>query len=168
VAGIFAASRGDGNPLAMLGLRRCRWSAFGLALAAFGGYIVFAAIYAPLVQPEQEDVTRELGIDEGGLAAVVAGLLIIAAAPLSEEIFFRGFMFGGLRRRMSLWPAAAIAAIIFGALHYTGPDSIGVVPQLAVFGLLLAWLYEYTGSLWPPIFVHTLNNTIAFVVVTST
>jgi membrane protease YdiL (CAAX protease family)/uncharacterized RDD family membrane protein YckC len=164
----FAARHGRGNPLTMLGLRRCKWSALGLALAAFGGYIVFAAIYAPLVQPEQEDVTRDLGFDEGGLAAVIAGFLIIAAAPLSEEIFFRGFMFAGLRRRLSLWPAAAVAAIIFGALHYTGPDSIGVVPQLAVFGLLLAWLYEYTGSLWPPILVHVINNTIAFVVVTST
>jgi uncharacterized protein len=168
VAVVFAARHGGGNPLTMLGLRRCKWSALGLGLAAFGGYIVFAAIYAPLVQPDQEDVTRELGFDEGGLAAVVAGLLIIGVAPLSEEIFFRGFMFAGLRRRLSLWPAAAAAAIIFGALHYTGPDSIGVVPQLVVFGLLLAWLYEYTGSLWPPIFMHTLNNTIAFVVVTST
>jgi uncharacterized protein len=168
VAIAFAATHGSGNPLAMLGLRPCKLSAFGLGLAAFGGYIVFAAIYAPLVQPEQEDITRDLGFDEGGLTAVLAGLLIIAAAPLSEEIFFRGFMFAGLRRRLSLWPAAAIAAIIFGALHYTGPDSIGVVPQLVVFGLLLAWLYDYTGSLWPPLFVHTINNTIAFVVVTST
>jgi uncharacterized protein len=168
VAIVFAARHGAGSPLAVLGLRGCKWSAFGLGLAAFGAYIVFAAIYAPLVQPEQEDITRDLGLDEGGLAAVLAGFLIITAAPLSEEIFFRGFMFAGLRRRMPLWPAAAIAAIIFGALHYTGPDSIGVVPQLVVFGLLLAWLYEYTGSLWPPIFVHVLNNSIAFVVVTTT
>jgi membrane protease YdiL (CAAX protease family) len=168
VAIAFAMRHGSGNPLVMLGLRPCKWSALGVGLAAFGGYIVFAAIYAPLVQPEQEDVTRELGFDEGGLAAVIAGLLIIGAAPLSEEIFFRGFMFAGLRRRLPLWPAAAIAGIVFGAVHYTGPDSIGVVPQLAVFGMLLAWLYEYTGSLWPPVLVHTLNNTIAFVVVTST
>jgi uncharacterized protein len=168
VAIAFAAQQGSRNPLVALGLRPCKWSALGLGLAAFGGYIVFAAIYAPLVQPEQEDVTRELGYDEGGLAAVIAGLLIIGVAPISEEMFFRGFMFAGLRRRLPLWPAAAIAGIIFGFVHYTGPDSIGVVPQLAVFGMLLAWLYEYTGSLWPPILVHTLNNTIAFVVVTST
>ena len=44
----------------------------------------------------------------------------------------------------------------------------GVVPQLAVFGVLLAWLYERTGSLWPPVMLHTLNNAIALVIVTST
>jgi membrane protease YdiL (CAAX protease family) len=95
-------------------------------------------------------------------------LLIIVAAPISEEIFFRGLMFTGLRRRLSLWPAAAITAILWAALHYTGPESIGVVPQLAVLGLLLAWLYEYTGSLWPPILMHAVNNGLAFAILTAT
>jgi membrane protease YdiL (CAAX protease family)/uncharacterized RDD family membrane protein YckC len=151
-----------------LGLRGFQPSALGLALAAYGAYILFAAFYAPLVQPEQEDVTRDLGVDQGNLEAIAAGLLIIVAAPISEEIFFRGLMFTGLRRRLSLWPAAAITAILWAALHYTGPESIGVVPQLAVLGLLLAWLYEYTGSLWPPILMHAVNNGLAFAILTAT
>jgi membrane protease YdiL (CAAX protease family) len=67
-----------------------------------------------------------------------------------------------------VWAAAALSGAVFGLLHYTDPDSIGVVPQLAVLGVLLAWLYERTGSLWPPILLHVVNNAIAFVVVTST
>jgi membrane protease YdiL (CAAX protease family) len=168
VALVFASSPASRLPLAALGLRRFKPSALGIALATFGGYVLFAAAYASVVQPEQEDLTRELGFDEGTAAAIAAGLLIVAAAPLSEEIFFRGFMFAGLRRRVSLWPAAAVPALVWGSLHYTGPDSIGVVPQLVAFGLLLAWLYEYTGSLWPPILVHVINNGIAFAIVTST
>ncbi len=151
-----------------LGLRGFAGSAIGLAAVAYIVYILFAAIYAALVQPEQEDITRDLGFDEGGLGPVLAAVLIVALAPLSEEIFFRGFMFGGLRRRFPLWAAAAISGAVFGLLHYTGPDSIGVVPQLAVLGILLAWLYERTGSLWPPIILHVLNNAIALVIVTST
>jgi membrane protease YdiL (CAAX protease family) len=42
-----------------------------------------------------------------------------------------------------------------------------VVLQLAVFGVILAWLYERTGSLWPTIAVHALNNALAFAILTS-
>jgi uncharacterized protein len=151
-----------------LGLRRFARSALGITALTYVGYIAFAAIYSVIVQPEQEDITRDLGFDEGGVGAVAAGVLIVAVAPFSEEIFFRGFMFGGLRRRLPLWAAAAIAGLVFGLLHYTGPDSIGVVPQLAVLGILLAVLYEATGSLWPPIILHVVNNAIALAIVTST
>jgi uncharacterized protein len=151
-----------------LGLRGFAPSALGIAALAYLAYIVFAAIYAPLFSPEQEDVTRDLGVDEGGVAAVLAGVLIVGVAPFSEEVFFRGFMYGGLRRRMPVLAAAGISGLIFGLLHYTGPDSLAVVPQLAVLGILLAWLYERTGSLWLPIMLHVVNNAIAFAVLALT
>jgi membrane protease YdiL (CAAX protease family)/uncharacterized RDD family membrane protein YckC len=164
----FASLRGSPiEGLRRLGLRGFAASALGITALTYVAYIVFAAIWYALVQPEQEDVTRELGFEDGGLAAVIAGFLIVAAAPLSEEIFFRGFMYGGLRRRLPVWVAAGISGVVFGFVHYTGPDSIGVVPQLAVLGILLAWLYERTGSLWPPILLHLLNNSLALVVLTS-
>jgi uncharacterized protein len=166
--GFAARSTSLVDALGALGLRRFARSALGAAALTYLAYIAFAAIYAALVQPQQEDVTRDLGFDEGGLAAVLGGVLIVAVAPLSEEIFFRGFMFGGLRRRFPLWAAAAISGAVFGLLHYTGPDSIGVVPQLAVLGILLAWLYERTGSLWPPIMLHVVNNSLALVYLLST
>ena len=164
------ASRGSSLPIALreLGLRRFARSALGLAAVTYVAYIIFAAIYAAIVSPEQEDVTRDLGFEDGGVSAVAAGALIVVAAPFSEEIFFRGFMYGGLRRRLPVWAAALIAGAIFGLLHYTGPDSIGVVPQLAALGVILAWLYEQTGSLWPPIILHVVNNSIALTYVTST
>jgi membrane protease YdiL (CAAX protease family)/uncharacterized RDD family membrane protein YckC len=168
VALVFA-SRGGSLPIALrqLGLRRFARSALGLAAVTYVAYLVFAVVYNAFVHPEQEDITRELGFDEGGFGAVAAGALVVAAAPLSEEIFFRGFMYGGLRRRLPVWAAAVTAGAVFGLLHYTGSDSIGVVPQLAVLGVLLAWLYERTGSLWPPIILHVVNNALALVVVTS-
>jgi membrane protease YdiL (CAAX protease family) len=39
-----------------------------------------------------------------------------------------------------------------------------VVGQLAFFGAALAWLYQRTGSLWPPIIVHAVNNSLAFTI----
>jgi membrane protease YdiL (CAAX protease family) len=150
-----------------LGLRRPLRPAIKASAIAYFAYIGCALVIAALIQPEQEDVTRDLGADEGVLGSVAAGLLIIGVAPISEEIFFRGFMFKGLRRGTPFIAAALISATIWGVFHYTGPDTWGVVLQLAVFGVALAWLYERTGSLWPPIAVHALNNALAFAILMS-
>ncbi len=88
-------------------------------------------------------------------------------APITEELFFRGFMFAGLRRRLPFVAAAAISAGLWGFFHFTGPGSWGVVLQLAVFGIALSWLYERTGSIWPPIAIHAFNNALAFAILTS-
>jgi len=151
---------------AALGLRRpsgrfVRWS-----VLAYLGYLACALVIGVVVQPEQEDVTRELGVDEGVLGAIVAGVLIVAVAPLTEEVFFRGFMFAGMRRALPFVLAALIPSLIWGLFHYTGPESWGVVLQLTVFGLWLCWLYERTDSLWPPIALHAANNAIAFAILT--
>ena len=67
------------------------------AATAYVAYVVAAAIYSSLLHPHQKDITRDLGFGHGGLGTVAAGVLIVVAAPVSEEIFFRGFIFGGLR-----------------------------------------------------------------------
>ncbi|MFN8111623.1 MAG: CPBP family intramembrane glutamic endopeptidase [Solirubrobacterales bacterium] len=142
---------------------RIALGAIGLAVLAWFVYILCAGILTPLLQPDQEDVTRELGTNKDELGSVaVAAFLIVIAAPLSEEMFFRGFMFAGLRRAMSIWPAALISAAVWGSLHL-GAGNIGVAIQLAVFGVILAWLYERSGTLWAPVLAHAINNTIAFV-----
>ncbi len=169
VAAFAAASPGSrafASPSA-LGWRRPQQPWLGPTLIAYFGYVGCALVLAALLSPEQEDITRELGFDEGGFAAVAVGFLVIAMAPLSEELFFRGFMFKGLRRGMPLVLAAALSSAVWGLFHYTGPDSWAVCLQLTVFGCFLAWLYERTGSIWPPIGVHLFNNTLAFILLTS-
>jgi uncharacterized protein len=163
---IGAVGFGAASPQS-LGLRRPLRSPLGLAAAAYLGYIVIAIAYSSVIHPEQEDVTRDLGFGHGVLGALAAGVLIVVAAPVSEEIFFRGFIFGGLRRRLSFPLAALISALIFGVFHYTGPGSIGVVPQLAFLGFALAWVYEETGSIYPTVAIHALNNALAFALLTS-
>jgi uncharacterized protein len=163
-----AANPGRGLATAeTLGLRRPLRPAVKLSFLAYLVYIGCAVVIAALLSPEQEDVTRDLGYGEGALGSIAAGLLIIGAAPLSEEVFFRGFLFSGLRRGAPFALAAVVSAGIWGLFHYTGADSWGVVLQLTVFGLVLTWLYERTGSLWPPIALHLLNNALAFAVLTS-
>jgi membrane protease YdiL (CAAX protease family) len=147
--------------LGRLGLRRAKPSAFGWMLLALFGYYVFAIAFASLViEPEQEDVSGDLGVgDENLLVAVLAVLLIVVLAPVSEELFFRGFLFAGLRRRFSLWPAVIASGLLFGLVHAT--TGLTTVPLLAVFGGLLAWFYAWSGSLWPCVVMHMINNGLA-------
>jgi CAAX protease family protein len=167
VVAIQVAS-GDGDvrvreDLALLGLRRFRASAFGWLAAAYASYFAFIAVYASLVtQPDQEDIARDLGLDQGVAAAIPVVFLIAVAAPIAEEIFFRGMLFGGLRKRLSTLPAAAISALVFGALHAT--TGVSAVPPLIIFGFVLALLYERTGSLVPGMLLHALNNALALAV----
>jgi membrane protease YdiL (CAAX protease family) len=165
---------------ATVGLRRPLRAPFGLgsslgttagafvaAAIAYLSYIAVAAVYSNLLHPEQKDITRDLGFGDGGFGTAAAALLIVIAAPLSEEIFFRGFIFGGLRRRLPFVAAALISAAIFGVFHYTGAGSLAVLPQLAFLGFALAWVYEQTGSIYPAIAIHVTNNLLAFIVLTS-
>jgi uncharacterized protein len=167
VALVGAAPSGGLAPAAALGLRKPARPFVGPMLIGYVVYIGAALVIASLISPEQEDITRELGVDEGVLGSIVAGILIVVAAPVAEEIFFRGFMFAGFRGATRFWVAATIPSLIWGAMHYTGPESWGVCLQLAIFGVILCWLYERTGSLWPPIALHAFNNALAFAFLTS-
>jgi membrane protease YdiL (CAAX protease family) len=168
VVAVGVASRWKFSPLGAaleeLGLRSAPLKAFGIALLMLLVYYVGVGIFASLVaQPDQEDVARELGVSDPNLLVAISAVALIAVlAPFSEELFFRGLVFSGLRSRLSLWPAAVISGLIFGLPHvFTGP--VAAIP-LSALGVGLAWLYDRTGSLWPCIFAHMVNNGLALAV----
>lgn len=140
--------------LRRLGVRRFEPAAFKWMAAAAGAYLLFAFAYSLLiVEPKQEDIADGFG------PIPLQILLIVVAAPISEEICFRGMLFGGLRERLPRLAAALIAALLFGGLHaLTG---VTAVPPLIAFGFVLALLYEKTGSILPCVVLHMLNNSVA-------
>ena len=150
-----------GGSLRRLGLRPFRPSALGWVLAAMAAYYVAVAVFAAFViEPDQEDIAGELGVgDESVLVAIAAVFLIAVMAPLGEELFFRGMVFSGFRQRLSFWPAALVAGLVFGSVH--APSGLSTVVPLAALGFVFCWLYERTGSLWPAVIAHALNNGLA-------
>ena len=154
-----------GRPLRLLGLRPFRLSAIWIMLATLVVYYIAAGLFASLVlKPDQEDIGGELGVGNPSVViAVAAVLMIVLLAPIAEELFFRGFVFAGLRTRWSLWPAAITSGLIFGSVH--APTGITTVVPLAVLGFALCWLYDRTGSLWPCVIAHMINNGLALAVV---
>lgn len=154
----IAAGQGaaPGQAAAQLGLRRPGRGAWKWMLAAVGAYLAFAIAYTAIVgEPHQKDIAEDFG------AVPVQILLIVIAAPISEEVCFRGFLFGGLRKRLPRLAAAFLSALIFGALH--AATGVSAVPPLFVFGFVLALLYERTGSIVPGILLHMLNNSVALI-----
>jgi membrane protease YdiL (CAAX protease family) len=143
-----------GEAAGRLGLRRFKPSALLWVLAAMFTYLALAVAYVAIFgEPKQEDIAEKLG------PVAVQVLLIATIVPICEETCFRGMLFGGLRERMPRFAAALVSGLIFGALHAT--TGVTAVPPLMIFGVILALLYEKTGSIVPGIILHMLNNSIA-------
>ena len=156
-----------GKPRArQFGLRPARfWPTVGWAALGLFSFYLLAALYTAIVQPDAEQtVAQDLGADNGTLGQIAAGFMIICIAPVAEEFFFRGFFYRALRSRYSILVAALIDGLLFGAIHwdFSSADGLLIVPPLAALGFMFCLVYERTGTLYPVIALHALNNAIAF------
>lgn len=85
-----------------------------------------------------------------GLMAFAA----IVAAPLCEEIVFRGYLYSAAKKFAGPWAAGLCSSLVFAAAH----GSLSALLPLLIFGMVLTVIYEKTGSLWAPIAVHACFN----------
>jgi CAAX protease family protein len=137
--------------------------AVGAAVAAYVAFLLFSVLYQALFHPHgKQTVAKDLGADNGGALLVLGAILVIVVAPMAEEFFFRGFFYRALRSRFSVLVAAVIDGVVFGAIHYTGAQTLSVIPVLAFLGFVFCMLYSYTGSIVPGIAVHAINNSISY------
>lgn len=83
---------------------------------------------------------------------------VVVVAPLFEEWICRGVIFGALRLRYGVVVSIVLSALIFGLMH------VQPVPVLNAFvlGLVLAFIYHKTKTLWSSILLHALYNGMAF------
>lgn len=125
-------------------------------------FMVMSATWAALIGvPGDQDVLESFGAQEGSFALVRAGLLVVVLAPVAEEVLFRGFIYRALRNRFSVAVASGGVGAVFAAVHYSGPETLPLLPPIALLSVLFCLLYERTGSLWPAIALHAINNAIA-------
>jgi uncharacterized protein len=159
----IAATRVSSRPWRVMGFVRFKASDLWLVLLGVFAQIVITVAFAQLFfTPEQDTLVEDVNFDETTFTAIATVFLIVVAAPITEETLFRGLFFGGLRTVAPFWVAAAVSGVIFGAVHL-GSGDVAVAGLLAFFGVVLAWLYEKTGSLGPPILLHMLNNSLAII-----
>jgi membrane protease YdiL (CAAX protease family) len=160
---LFTSFWARGVTPAMFGLRFTPfWRAVGWMALTFGAFWILTLTYLAIVgEPQEQELTRDLKGEESLMALIAYGTLLTLVAPLAEEFFFRGFLFGVLAERMGPLLGALVAGSIFGLVHVAGSPFKTVV-VLAILGISLCLLYWRTGSLLPCIAVHAINNSISF------
>lgn len=90
-------------------------------------------------------------------------LTIVIAAPILEEIFFRGIILEGLLKNYSPTKAIIWSALIFGIAHLNPWQAISAT----LAGIFIGWIYWKTNSLISGILIHFVNNLMGFVIITS-
>lgn len=100
------------------------------------------------------------GVDRWSILLIF--LLASVAAPVVEEIMFRGAFYGWLRKYLSPHPAQLISGLIFASIHPQG--ILGIIP-LATIGFTLAWVREWRGNLIAPIVTHACVNSGTLILV---
>ena len=88
---------------------------------------------------------------------VLVFISVVIAAPLIEEVLFRGLLFGSLKELIGLPGAIILSGVIFGALHGT---SVGTVIATSTAGIALAYIYAMSKNIVHTMIAHGLLNLI--------
>lgn len=164
---VYAIASVDSRNLFALRKARSRKLAIAAALAVFGGIYLWSLVVSQLPLPqspgEEQGVTPEHW-DPSRAGAYAANFVVIAiAAPIVEELTFRGVGFA-LLREYGLPLAIVGSSVGWGLAHGLLAALIVLVP----FGMALAWLRERTDSVYPCIGVHAAFNAAALLYVLTT
>ena len=141
-----------------LGFRKFSWWMLSIGLGLLITLYIFNFFYGVFldffdldIQENIDDLLLDL---PSPWTFVFAGVVV---APIVEEIFFRGFMFTGLRKRYKWYIAALITSFFFAAMHL---QLTAFIPLFAM-GFMLAFLYHISNSIWLPIIVHATTNALS-------
>ncbi len=164
----------NGKSFKDIGLKmtKAKWEVFAYAFAGYGAYfitlIISTVIIGKLLPTINLEQKQELGFDTyttgWGLVAIFIALVIVP--PIVEEIVTRGFLYTGLRKKLSFFWTGLIVAIIFGAAHLQWGSDAPLLWAAAIDTFILSWILVYirekSGSLYPAIGLHMIKNGMAF------
>jgi len=163
IAGVVIAVALRSRSVAAVGLRRVtgRWlligAAFGLLAWAINRGVVLLYIWIMGDTSNPQAGIASIAIDGSAVQFALLVLLGGLILPLGEEMLFRGVIYTWLRR-WGVILATVISAVVFGLFHGVNV----VLPAAIVLGALNAILYERSGSIWPAVVAHAVNNTLIF------
>jgi membrane protease YdiL (CAAX protease family) len=151
-----------------------RWPVFGdagraaIAFVLYFGALIVASALAKAFLNVNVDQKQELGFDNviGAGEMIITFISLVVLPPIAEEILFRGFLYTGMRKRLTFVPATIFVSLIFASLHlFASNQGLLWIAGIDTFilSLVLCYLRERTGSLWAGIIVHATKNTIAFI-----
>ena len=154
-----------------LGLKNLpTWSDIGLSIVGFLVYLIAAGFFVNLLSNLpffDADAVQETGYGAYvlGFNRFMAFLALVIAAPIGEEIIFRGWLYGKLRAKInnkfSLLISILIVSIIFALFH----GQLNVMANVFVMSIVLCLMRETTGTIYSGILLHIIKNAVAFYLV---
>jgi membrane protease YdiL (CAAX protease family) len=161
LAGIWHSDRRAALNLTPAGLSGQQWlAAVGILFAVkIGATMVAAGVVGPQVPRDAGPFTELVRSDRMWLLF----LATVVMAGLTEELLFRGVLSRTLEGTViGFWAGAGLASAAFALLHL----QYGVDGQIVIFavGMAFAWIRAWSGSVWPAVAVHALNNALALLI----
>ncbi|MEO0325881.1 MAG: CPBP family intramembrane glutamic endopeptidase, partial [Myxococcota bacterium] len=136
--------------------RRARWFALSVALGLsllLAGRVLARLVPRGGVAPVETLVAMPSGSVAFGLYALLA--------PLAEELFFRGFLYGAFERRLGANAATALVVVLFAVAHLAqSVGAWGAFASVALTGLVLTLLRRASGSTLAPALAHVTHNAL--------
>jgi CAAX protease family protein len=162
IGAIVYGIAGLGNRRQLLALRPpTSWrtgARIGVGIAIM--MVALTYLLGPVLHPGREQgVTPETWQPDHASAYIANGIVIAVAAPIVEELTFRGLGYS-LLLRYGRWTAIILVGITFGLAH----GLVQAFPFLAAFGAGLAYLRSRVDSVYPCMVVHGLFNALALTV----
>ena len=154
----------------LIGFRRTSAVWFFVAIAGIISSYVFSGLLQAIFQePANESV--HIAADGGRSQIYPIGQILTAfmtlgvATAVIEEVAFRGVLYRWFRINMGPFAGIVLSALVFSFFHLRFINPGGLVGlsatlQVMIGGVVLAFLYEKSGSLWPSIYLHGVNNAI--------
>lgn len=105
------------------------------------------------------EFVQKIFLEFGERKGMFSFIAIVVAAPIFEELIFRGIILDGLLRKYSPVKSIIISSLMFGLVHLNPWQFISAF----ILGLFSGWVYYKTGKLTLSVIVHLVNNLIAFV-----
>lgn len=148
-----------------VGLQRLPlWRELLAAPVGFIAYVITSGIvistlanFVPAFDVQQ---AQDVGFDQltYRYEYILAFITLVVIAPVAEEILFRGYLYGKLKKRTVRWVAILLTSALFGLAH--GQWNVAV--DTFILSIVLCLLRDMTGSLWPAIILHMIKNGIAY------
>lgn len=144
-------------------------------LYAVLGYIFYLSIYFVLylfieraLQVIDTNQEQNIGFSPVSNVDMIFSYISLAIiTPIAEEVIFRGYLFNGLRTRLTGIYSALITSCLFGAAHLGlfSAEKLNWIVAIDTFvlSMVLCTLVAKRNSLYPAIFLHSIKNTVAFV-----